>query len=31
VYSAWSPTGTGGSGGKPDFHVPAAFGRLLDA
>ena len=29
VYSAWSPTGTGG--GKPDFHVPAAFGRLLDA
>jgi len=32
VYSAWSPTGIGGgSGGKPDFHVPAAFGRLLDA
>lgn len=29
VHSAWSPTGTGG--GKPDFHVPAAFGRLLDA
>lgn len=25
VYSAWSPTGTA----TPDFHVPAAFGRLL--
>ena len=24
VYSAWSPTGTA----TPDFHVPAAFGRL---
>jgi alpha-galactosidase len=27
VYSAWSPTGTA----SPDFHVPAAFGRLLPA
>lgn len=27
VYSAWSPTGTT----TPDFHVPAAFGRLLPA
>jgi alpha-galactosidase len=27
VYSAWSPTGTA----SPDFHVPAAFGRLLHA
>lgn len=25
VYSAWSPTRTA----SPDFHVPAAFGRLL--
>ncbi|MDR7333764.1 alpha-galactosidase [Roseateles asaccharophilus] len=25
VYSAWSPTNTA----TPDFHVPAAFGRLL--
>jgi alpha-galactosidase len=25
VYSAWSPTRTA----TPDFHVPAAFGRLL--
>jgi len=24
-YSAWRPTGTP----KPDFHVPAAFGRLI--
>ncbi|GGY30829.1 alpha-galactosidase [Pseudoduganella albidiflava] len=29
VHSAWSPTGT--DGGTPDFHVPAAFGRLLTA
>ncbi|HEY0954751.1 MAG TPA: alpha-galactosidase [Roseateles sp.] len=27
VYSAWSPTKTA----APDFHVPAAFGRLLTA
>lgn len=27
VYSAWSPTRTA----TPDFHVPAAFGRLLPA
>lgn len=27
VYSAWSPTNTA----APDFHVPAAFGRLLTA
>ena len=27
VHSAWSPTGTS----TPDFHVPAAFGRLLTA
>jgi len=27
VYSAWSPTGTA----APDFHVSAAFGRLLGA
>jgi alpha-galactosidase len=27
VYSAWSPTQTA----SPDFHVPAAFGRLLTA
>jgi len=27
VHSAWSPTGTG----TPNFHVPAAFGRLLTA
>jgi alpha-galactosidase len=27
VYSAWSPTNTA----TPDFHVPAAFGRLLPA
>ena len=25
IYSAWSPTHTA----TPDFHVPAAFGRLL--
>jgi hypothetical protein len=24
-YLAWSPTRTA----KPDFHVPAAFGRLV--
>ena len=27
IYSAWSPTQTA----SPDFHVPAAFGRLLSA
>ncbi|WP_338763221.1 alpha-galactosidase [Massilia sp. METH4] len=27
VFSAWSPTGTA----TPDFHVPAAFGRLRAA
>ncbi len=27
VYSAWSPTHTA----TPDFHVPAAFGRLMTA
>lgn len=27
MYSAWSPTHTA----TPDFHVPAAFGRLLPA
>jgi alpha-galactosidase len=27
VYSAWSPTKTA----TPDFHIPAAFGRLLTA
>jgi len=33
IHSAWSPTstGSGGDSGAPDFHVPAAFGRLLSA
>ncbi|MBB3222626.1 alpha-galactosidase [Pseudoduganella umbonata] len=31
VLSAWSPTGKGSGSGTPDFHVPAAFGRLLTA